>query len=254
MQKKKIVLIDDEEEFIRYAKSFIERKGRYEVAVAKNGKEGLELITAQKPDVILCDVLMPVMDGFELFKTVKKDPGLSKIPFFVLTARESMRDTFEALSADYFISKPIDPHQLVAKLDALLFHSSVLAAMVIPQHEIQTRVYIDSGFTLPDAKTGVFVQLYGVTIEDDGSENVVWRQLLWEMVDSPDTPVLYEYCISDAFVYLYFPSERKYVKLNRTTGKDLIWLESAEDEVEQLRELYQWCALKAVVRPQLDHM
>ncbi|MFC1593784.1 PleD family two-component system response regulator [Candidatus Omnitrophota bacterium] len=114
---KKILIIDDEPEIVKLLGTRLKANG-YDVATAENGEEGLKEVEAAKPDLIILDVLMPVMDGFTFFKTIKQDEKKSEIPILVLTGRGGMRDTFEALDADEFVSKPFDDVDLIKKIEA----------------------------------------------------------------------------------------------------------------------------------------
>lgn len=82
---KTILVIEDNENLRENACELLELKG-YSTIVAANGKFGIELAIEAKPDLILCDVRMPEMDGFEVINTLKANPATARIPFFFLTA------------------------------------------------------------------------------------------------------------------------------------------------------------------------
>jgi CheY-like chemotaxis protein len=85
-----------------------------QVLAASNGKEGFALAVEQHPSVILCDILMPEMDGFEVFKRLKADPLSSNIPFIFVTASTEKKEieTALAMGADGYICKPFDVEEL----------------------------------------------------------------------------------------------------------------------------------------------
>ncbi len=116
--KRKILIIDDEEHTVEVIKARLTANG-YTVVTACNGKEGLEQLKTVRPDLIVLDVLMPVMDGFEFLKIIKKDSAMADIPVLMLTCRGHMRDTFEILNVNEFIVKPFETDDLLSKIDAL---------------------------------------------------------------------------------------------------------------------------------------
>lgn len=105
--KKKILIIEDEEE-IRISLAFILRKVNYSVIEAEDGVEGLEKAREENPDLILCDINMPVMDGFAVLGELSKDSILRKIPFLFLTGRNQIPDIRKGMEAgaDDYLVKP----------------------------------------------------------------------------------------------------------------------------------------------------
>lgn len=116
---KKVIVVDDSALLATMAKDGLTGAG-YEVITAGDGQEGLDKIKKEKPDLIVLDVVMPNMDGYEVFKTLRKDPELDQIPVIMLTARSGMKDTFEVLDADAFIAKPVDIPVLIEKVNFIL--------------------------------------------------------------------------------------------------------------------------------------
>ncbi len=94
----------------------------YKVAYAKNGKEGLEKTHSWKPDVVLMDLRMPVMDGYQAISEIKSDPRISHIPVFVISAWSSRkeRDRAKVAGADNFFVKPPDMGKLVEAIETAL--------------------------------------------------------------------------------------------------------------------------------------
>ncbi len=108
---KKVLFVEDEDVIREMAGNKLKREG-YEVFVAADGVEALELVEKNDPDLIITDVVMPRMDGYEFFKSVRSDPSTATIPFIILTARGMMEDAFLALGAEEFIAKPFAPEDL----------------------------------------------------------------------------------------------------------------------------------------------
>ncbi|MBI3332752.1 MAG: response regulator [Candidatus Omnitrophica bacterium] len=114
MPKKRILLVDDEPELVEMLKIRLEANS-YEVATALSGVEGLEAVARQKPDLILLDVGMPVMNGFEVLERLKADERTWGIPVVMLTAKGdagSISQSQEMRATDYF-TKPFEPAELL---------------------------------------------------------------------------------------------------------------------------------------------
>lgn len=97
-------------------------KGGFEAEAAFNGEEALKKIRARKPDLILLDLMLPGMDGFELCRTLKSDEALSGVPVIMLTARSEELDKVLGLElgADDYVTKPFSPRELVARVKTVL--------------------------------------------------------------------------------------------------------------------------------------
>lgn len=119
---KKILVVDDEVHIVQIVKFNLERRGGYQVLVAKNGEEGLETAKKEKPDLILSDVMMPKMSGFKFCEELRKDPEITATPFIILTAKgqESDIKTGQDSGADDYITKPFSPKALLSKVFEIL--------------------------------------------------------------------------------------------------------------------------------------
>jgi len=117
MEKDKILLVEDEKD-TRFILERLLTKNNYEVLSAKDGSEALKLLENYLPKAILADWTMPVMDGLELCKILKKDERYKTIYFIVLTARASLKDRITGLDvgADDFLVKPIENQELLARI------------------------------------------------------------------------------------------------------------------------------------------
>ncbi len=116
------MIIDDEENLCKLVKMNLESTGVFEVITAANGEEGI--VTAQKttPDLILLDILMPVMDGIEVLKRLRKDKDTFRIPVIMLTAigYKLFKSRASELHADGYITKPMEASELKAKMEEVL--------------------------------------------------------------------------------------------------------------------------------------
>ncbi|MFA5008317.1 MAG: response regulator [Candidatus Omnitrophota bacterium] len=122
MNKIKILIIDDEEDFCKLVKMNLELNINFSVETAIEGKKGLELAKKFKPDVIILDIMMPKMSGFEVLEKLKKDTSTITIPVIMLTAKEDI--DFQAKAAqlydELYLIKPIDVVTLKAKIGEVL--------------------------------------------------------------------------------------------------------------------------------------
>jgi len=116
-----IVLVEDERVMSILVRYNLEKEG-YLVDSFGNGEKAIEYCSSHAPDLIISDVMMPCMNGFELFKRIKADERLRNVPFIFLTARAQTADILSgnALGADAYLTKPIEPAVLIEKVQALL--------------------------------------------------------------------------------------------------------------------------------------
>lgn len=122
MLKKNIVIIDDEE-IIRIAlKKILETSGLYRVSAAENGKSGIKLVRKTLPDLVLLDIIMPGIDGFEVLKRLKSDTRTMSIPIVVLSSEISEEAKIHGarLYTDLYLPKPIIPGELLSKIKQVL--------------------------------------------------------------------------------------------------------------------------------------
>jgi CheY-like chemotaxis protein len=117
----KILLVEDNEMNRDMLLRRLNRNG-FEVVIAVNGQEGVELAGSARPDLILMDMSLPVLDGWEATKLVKANPDTARIPVIALTAHAMVHDKEKAMAAgcDDFDTKPIDLPRLLEKINSLL--------------------------------------------------------------------------------------------------------------------------------------
>ena len=113
---KKILVVDDEFTIRELVAMTLEPD--YDVIKAKNGKQGLEMIN-EKPDLVILDVMMPKMDGYEVCEKLKTNPETRNIPIIMLTAKHAMEDLKKAIQVDVdeYITKPFEPELLKKRVD-----------------------------------------------------------------------------------------------------------------------------------------
>ena len=125
-QGKRILVVDDDRDFLEATRAILESQS-YRVITARSGQEALERARSEPPDLILLDIIMPGLDGFEVCRRLKQDPNLSHIPVMMITSfSERYMDTSLAMSqgltleAEDFIDKPIVPPELLLRVERLL--------------------------------------------------------------------------------------------------------------------------------------
>jgi DNA-binding response OmpR family regulator len=121
-QAKRVVCIEDEPEMIDLVRLILGRKG-FEVIGANGGVEGLEAVRRERPDLVLLDLMMPDMDGWEVYQQIKADDELRHIPVVVVTAKAQSIDKVLGLhiaKVDDYITKPFGPQELLESITKIL--------------------------------------------------------------------------------------------------------------------------------------
>ncbi len=124
-----ILLIEDTE-IVRLSTAAVLKKEKFVVTTASNGKEGVAIALDQKPDLILCDVMMPGMDGYEVLDVLRQNPKTRTIPFIFLTAKDTREEVRRGmhLGADDYITKPFSRHDLIETIQSQLKKKAAITA------------------------------------------------------------------------------------------------------------------------------
>ena len=122
---KKILAVDDERHIVRLVQINLQKEG-YEVVTASNGREALEKVKSEKPDLVVMDVMMPEMDGFEALEQMKADPETANVPVIMLTAKAQDADVFSGWQkgADLYLTKPFNPAELLTFVKRIFSNQS----------------------------------------------------------------------------------------------------------------------------------
>lgn len=120
-EAKKILVIDDEIHLLLAFQTFLQRKG-YDVITCSDSTAGIKAAKDKRPNLIVCDIMMPIKNGFEVKAQLSLDPATCNIPFVFLSARTGQADKLHGLEsgADDYITKPFDSKELVARIEAVL--------------------------------------------------------------------------------------------------------------------------------------
>lgn len=157
---KKLLLIDDDPNLILLVKDYLEFRG-YEVVTAENGRDAMDVLTRQQPDMIICDVMMPEMDGYSFVESIRQDNRTDWIPVMFLSAKGQSQDRVKGLTkgADVYMIKPFEPEELVAQVESSLKQASrLMRHNVRPSLDQNKRIQVPSTVELTPTELKV-VQL-----------------------------------------------------------------------------------------------
>jgi len=120
MANRRILVVDDERHIVRLVQVNLERAG-YEILTAYDGIEALEKVKTENPDMVVLDVMMPRMDGFEVLKNLQADPRYQNIPVIMLTAKAQDADIFKgwASGVSSYLTKPFNPRELLVFVERI---------------------------------------------------------------------------------------------------------------------------------------
>ncbi|MBI5074439.1 MAG: response regulator [Nitrospirae bacterium] len=144
--KKKILVVDDEEQNVKLLSSLLRAEG-YETETASNGREAVEKVKAGSPDLVLLDIMMPDMDGYEACSLIKSDPESANTPVVIVSALSDRESKLRGLevSANEFLTKPIDRIELILRVKNLLrikeYEDFVIRHNQVLEQEVRKRTY-----------------------------------------------------------------------------------------------------------------
>jgi len=153
---KKLLLIEDHQEIRENTAEILELAG-YEVYTAENGKIGVELARTCNPDVVICDLMMPVLDGYGVLHLLQRDQNLKNVPFIFLTAKADRADQRRAMEsgADDFVSKPFTEMELLTAIETRLAKASqnqTPGAHARLGGQKERKAWAEKLFEIPEAK------------------------------------------------------------------------------------------------------
>lgn len=239
---RKILVVDDEPRMIRFIRLNLEHDG-FEVHDASNGQEALEQLRDVMPDLILLDVMMPGIDGFETLEMIRE---ISNVPVIMLTAKGDVDDRVKGLElgADDYISKPFSPAELSSRVRAVLRRTEM------PGEPVHEPIEVDDRLKLDFDRREVFVE--GEKVKLRPTE----YRLLYHLVKNagwvvPHEQLLakvwgYEYRDETHYLRLYInylrqkleedPSNPEYILTERGVGYRFVDFRNEQEEEEQEEE------------------
>lgn len=121
MAKRKILIVEDDRDIVEMVEYNLREEG-YATVSALNGEDGVNLARRERPDLIILDIMLPVMDGFEVCRALKSDEETARIPIIILSAKSQETDKVVGLElgADDYVTKPFSPRELIARIRAIM--------------------------------------------------------------------------------------------------------------------------------------
>ncbi|HCN27210.1 MAG TPA: DNA-binding response regulator [Verrucomicrobiales bacterium] len=161
--QKKILIIEDQAPMRRNLALMLELEG-YQVCVAENGRAGVEAARKSRPDLILCDVMMPEMDGYGVVQALREDDSFANTPFIFLTAKSERADVRMGMNfgADDYLTKPVVRDDLLAAVQTRLDRAEAL----------QQRITDNQGFSPDFERPDLLQRAYGLTGRE--AEVLLW--------------------------------------------------------------------------------
>ncbi len=208
MKRFRVLIVDDEPRIINFLSSKLKASG-YDVITASNGAEALEQVQAQEPDLMVLDVMMPKMDGFETLKNLR---AFSSVPVIILSARDTNMDKIKGLDmgADDYLAKPFSPDELVARIEAV-------KRRILPDEKRRVQEHFSMGDLSMDFKK----RLVTVRGEEVRLTRIEWL-LLSELAQNVGNLMLY----SDLLTRVWGPEYRDDVQILRT------WISRLRNKIE----------------------
>ena len=162
---KKILVIEDQAVMRRNVATILEMEG-FQTVLADNGQDGLRLARDENPDLILCDVMMPTLDGYGVLQALRREKTLATVPFIFLTAKGEKTEVREGmnLGADDYLAKPVSREDLLAAINSRLERKRA--------EEEQAQAQVAEASFEPDFSSSVPLKVLGVT--DREAEVLLW--------------------------------------------------------------------------------
>ncbi len=155
---KRILIIEDEPEMRRNIATLL-RLTDYQPLAAQNGREGVEVARRERPDLILCDVMMPELDGFGVLRALQEEPELARIPFIFLTAKGEKEDLRSGmnLGADDYLTKPVANSDLVRAIETRLQRAEQRSVREFKPDFSSAEPFVKMGLTPRAAETLIWL-------------------------------------------------------------------------------------------------
>ena len=186
-----ILAIEDEPKIRENIQEILELEG-FDVLVAENGKIGVQLAREYHPDLIICDVMMPELDGYDVLIALRQDPSTIKIPFIFLSAKAAKDDFRKGMSlgADDYLTKPFTPRDLREAISIRLEKQTMMMARYAQELELAMGSFVSTAQLQPAIGTVTSVAAHFKVIQPTGVLDVTnCSQLRQEIVESANAGV-----------------------------------------------------------------
>ena len=196
--QRRILVVDDEPDLVHAVRLYLEMEG-YLVFAASNGYEAMEKVREKLPDLVVLDVMMPEMDGFETLERIR---DVHNVPVIMLTVRGEEADKVRGLQlgADDYVTKPFSQRELLSRIQAVLRRAEM------PQLVPKTQVKVDDDLSVDFARNEVIAGGEKVTLTPTE------HRLLYHLISNPGRVLTYETLLAKVWGYEY-REEAHYVRL-----------------------------------------
>lgn len=193
MQKEKILVVDDEKNICDLLRMYLEKEG-YAVVMAHNGIDAVRMFTSENPDLVLLDIMLPQLDGWQVCREIRKT---SEKPIIMLTAKDEVFDKVLGLElgADDYVTKPFDTKEIVARIKAVLRRTS--AVKDVEMKEVR---YDKLSVNL----TNYELKVDGVVIDTPPKE----LELIYYLASNPDRVFTRDQLLDDVWGFDYYGDSR----------------------------------------------
>lgn len=193
MQKEKILVVDDDKNICELLRMYLEKEG-YAVAMAHNGIDAVNAFNASNPDLILLDIMLPQLDGWQVCREIRK---VSEAPIIMLTAKDEVFDKVLGLElgADDYVTKPFDTKEIVARIKAVLRRTSN-----VKSSDIKEVRYDKLSINL----TNYELKVDGVVVDTPPKE----LELIYHLASNPDRVFTRDQLLDDVWGFDYYGDSR----------------------------------------------
>lgn len=193
MQKEKILVVDDEKNICDLLRMYLEKEG-YSVVIAHNGVDAVSMFNSENPDLVLLDIMLPQLDGWQVCREIRKT---SEKPIIMLTAKDEVFDKVLGLElgADDYVTKPFDTKEIIARIKAVLRRTSA-----VKEADIKEVKYDKLSVNL----TNYEMKVDGVVVDTPPKE----LELIYYLASNPDRVFTRDQLLDDVWGFDYYGDSR----------------------------------------------
>lgn len=193
MQKEKILVVDDEKNICDLLRMYLEKEG-YSVVMAHNGVDAVSMFNSENPDLVLLDIMLPQLDGWQVCREIRKT---SEKPIIMLTAKDEVFDKVLGLElgADDYVTKPFDTKEIIARIKAVLRRTSA-----VKEADVKEVKYDKLSVNL----TNYEMKVDGVVVDTPPKE----LELIYYLASNPDRVFTRDQLLDDVWGFDYYGDSR----------------------------------------------